>query len=66
MLKAALVLASVTSTTSEAGYHDVSFWTDAYGYCKPVRSPVARTITLRCAHTPSDHSPDPRLQRVCS
>ena len=68
MHKSLLALASAASTAS-ALFHDVQFWTDAYGYCKPVRSLIARkprTLTPRCAHAPSDRSPDTRLQRVCS
>ena len=54
MLKALLAVASAGSTAS-AVTHDVRSWTDAYGYCKPVRSPIARTLTPRSAHTLFDH-----------
>ena len=56
MHKAVLAVASVASTASTASAltHEVRSWTDAYGYCKPVRSPIARTLTPRSAHTPFD------------
>ena len=35
MHRAMLKLCAIAS--AEALIHDVHFWTDAYGYCKPVR-----------------------------
>ena len=55
MARRALTAVAAASSTVSALIHDVRFWTDAYGYCEPVRSPIARTLTLRCAHNPSDH-----------
>ena len=47
MHKGVLTVVSVASTAS-ALFHDVHFWTDAYGYCKPVRSLIARKPPHPC------------------
>ena len=54
-MKAVLAVVASAASTASALFHDVQFWTDAYGYCKPVRSLIVlnpRTLALRCAHTP--------------
>ena len=68
MLKALLAVASAGSTASALN-HEVRSWTDAYGYCKPVRSPIARTLAPRPTLWPTPHPtalPDPGLRPVCS